>query len=630
VRRRRATLRQAATASLILLMLTGPMALAQAPSTPAVTFRASRDVISIDVVVRDREGRIVRGLSAEDFEIREDGRLQEILALSFDEADPSAPPTAAPLLQDLARPTARTTGSGDVDGVGQGRRLVLLLFDLSGMEADEVQRGVQAARRYVADQMTGADLVAVAALTWELRVLTDFTGDRDTVTEVLDSLVSVDVSTGDPAIAPAIDDGQPASGPPPTTAAIDARLRAIRLLADALATVPQKKALLYFTAGLANAAQDTPAELRQAVTASARANLSIYPVDTRGLQVVIPSGPARVGSRGGEGLFSGSDLNDQFTDLTASQDTMATMASATGGRMFTGSNDLGPAFTQVQLDTAAYYLLGYSSTNTVLDGRFRRVQVRVTREGLRVEARSGYYAERDFAHTGRQERETQLEERVLGGSVPSQLALGVTTSWQREGADSFRVPITISTPWSQDGPQEEDLLDVLAVVEDEQGRVIARARETLDVPSAASESRRLAYETVVTLPAGQFLVKAVMRENRGGQMGFVQADIRLPARVAELEPGPLHLTQTSDGLRLDTTVSGGQSASLVVGLTLFSGNERLVDIPLQAQPGATPYASAYSTWLPGSIKQGRYLYQITVTAPTGGQFAILRAEIDVP
>ena len=88
----------------------------------------------------------------------------------------------------------------------------------------------------------------------------------------------------------------------------------------------------------------------------------------------------------------GRGMQQQFSQLAASQDTLTSLAGDTGGRAFTDTNDFGEAFTRVQRDMSAYYLLGYSSTNPAKDGRFRRVQVRVKREGLRVEARAGYYA----------------------------------------------------------------------------------------------------------------------------------------------------------------------------------------------------------------------------------------------
>ena len=92
---------------------------------------------------------------------------------------------------------------------------------------------------------------------------------------------------------------------------------------------------------------------------------------------------------------------------------------------------------------SAYYILGYSSGNAARDGRFRRIQVRVKKEGLRVEARAGYYAERYFAHTARNDREAQLQEQLF--SAVSATDLPVFAS-----ADFFR--LTAEKHWWEGTP----------------------------------------------------------------------------------------------------------------------------------------------------------------------------------
>ncbi len=629
-----------AAALLTGLAATGLRVSAQEPATPLTIFRSSRDVISIDVVVRNRSGAIVSDLTAADFEIREDGRPQDVLTTRFEQTAASAPGETVPALQRLGLPpvsSATPTTATDVSG----RRLLLLLFDLSGMEPEEVQRGVQAALQFVDAQMTNADLVAVATLTWQLTVLTDFTGDREAVRRSLESMVAVDVSTGAPdGLDAAVDAAVDAGSGVTAVAATDARLRAVRLMADALAPIPQKKALLYFTAGLANAAQDTPAELRLALTSASRANLAIYPVDTRGLQAVIPSGPARVASRSGEGLFSGRDVNDQFTELATSQDTMASMASATGGRMFSGSNDVSAAFARVQQDTAAYYLLGYSSTNTLRDGRFRRVQVRVRREGLRVEARAGYYAERDFEHTSRTDREAQLEEHLLTPDV-SAFEVGASARWSRASDGTYRIPVTITVRVPATSTSG-DTVDLLAVVEDEDGRSLARVRDAITVPAEADKGDRLSYTTMLTLPSGHFTIRAVARENRAGEMGAVRTELRVPdlgAQSLALGPTWFSLAESSAAGRLSVEVYDAQRTAmsaipLVATTTLFVNDVQVFEgrmtpsRPLAVVGGGT---DIYQTTLPaGVLPAGRYRCQTTIVDPASGRFAILRNDIDIP
>ena len=115
----------------------------------------------------------------------------------------------------------------------------------------------------------------------------------------------------------------------------------------------------------------------------------------------MPGGDARQASGRGSALFSGRGVSQQFAQLAASQDTLTTLAADTGGRAFIDSNDFGEAFARVQRDMSAYYLLGYSSTQRD-EGRPLPPHPgpREDATGSRVEARAGYYADRDFAHTG--------------------------------------------------------------------------------------------------------------------------------------------------------------------------------------------------------------------------------------
>jgi VWFA-related protein len=283
-----------------------------------------------------------------------------------------------------------------------GHRLLTLVFDTSSMQPDEVQKAVDGAMKWVDQQMTPADLVAVAAINANLQLLTDFTSSKERMRAVLSSFAATDgtaFSAADPSTAATDEAAQTAaddadaidqSAQELDTFNNDVRLRALKTLADALAPIQQKKAILYFSSGMQRSGTDNQVELRAAVNAAAKANVAIYPVDARGLQVIVPGGSARTGSRGGAGAFSGSAVAGQFTELAAQQETLTALASDTGGTAFTDSNDFGEAFARVERDISSYYILGFVSANTNKDGRYRRLSVRVkNRPNVRVEAKGG-------------------------------------------------------------------------------------------------------------------------------------------------------------------------------------------------------------------------------------------------
>ena len=578
--------------------------------TPPV-FRTGVNLVLVDVVVRDRNGAFVKGLTSDDFELLEDGVRQQVVTFAVEEITPNAAPveTAATLTAagrlpspslrlgkaapttDAApaadAPAARPLTSEDV----AGHRLLTLVFDTSSMQPEDVQKAIDSATTWVDEQMTKADLVAIASIGSGLQVLTDFTSDKERVRTVLSAFAAtdgtayatVDASTAatDEAAQAATDDttAVDASAQELDTFNNDVRLRALKTLAEALRPIQQKKAIIYFSSGMQRSGTDNQIELRAAVNAAVRANVAIYPVDSRGLQAIVPGGSARQGSRGGIGAFSGRGVSDQFTQLAAQQETLTSLASDTGGTAFTDSNDFGEAFTRVQRDISSYYMLGFSSTNANRDGRFRRLTVRVkNRSALRVDAKSGYYADRDFAHTARSDREALLQEQLVTPIAATDVPLFVTAGWFRLAADRYYVPISVAVPGAsipQSG--EKATLDIAGFIRDERGAPVGRIRDTLTVPAASADvlaARQVLYQTGVTLPPGRFQVKVVVRENVNGQMGTFET----PVLVPELKQAPVKVSSLVLGTQLQS-VSARKTTNPLVrdGLELVPNLTHIVN-----------------------------------------------------
>jgi VWFA-related protein len=667
------------------LALTGT-AQQQQPRPPV--FRSARVLVSVDVVVRDRDGKIVKGLKPADFEVREDGRPQEVLTFSFQEiadADVKPMPTAdllAAVDEKGTQPAATDTAPKPMTSQDlAGRRLIVLLFDTSSMQPDDVQRAIDSANKYVSEQMSPADLIAVATVSTVLDVLSDFTGDRAKVAQTLAQLGYTEgTATPPPDATTAATDELTAAATEEAAASEsteqdmfnnDVRLRALRTLSEALAPLEQKKAIIYFSAGMQRSGQDNQIELRTAINAAVRAHVSIYPVDTRGLQAVVPGGDATRASGRGQSLFSGRGVQQQFSRLAASQDTLTSLAADTGGRAFTDTNNFGEAFTRVRRDMSAYYLLGYSSSDPSKDGRFRRIQVRTKTDGYRVESRAGYFAERDFAHTSKTDRETQLQEQMMSAVSSTDLPVMVNGGFFRMATDRYYVPISVAVPGYAvpvRSEKEEVSLDVLGMVTDEQGRPLGRMRETLKFPGSTGTTlsgKQVLYQSGVTLPPGRFAVKVVVRENTTGKMGSFETTLAVP----ELKQAPVKVSSVvlstqlqqgargrtasplvRDGVQLvpnvthvvgkdqklffyyevyDPVEAAGEGGPQVrTSLAFYRGKVKVFETPVVervALDAADRKAAVFQFELPaGSFSPGLYTCQINIIDAAAGRFAFPR------
>jgi len=671
----------------------------------APIFRSSVNLVLVDVVVRDRSGAIVKGLTADDFELQEDGVKQQIVTFAFEDIKPGAAPietagtlaaaakpatgaastpvpvTLAPAARDADADTPHPLTSDEV----AGHRLMTLVFDTSSMQPDELQKAIDGAQKWVDEQMTPADLVAVASIGSSLQVLSDFSSDKERVHAAVAGLSPLDATafTAVDASSAATDEASNAATTDATTVDQsaqeldtfnnDVRLRALRTLAEALQPLQQKKAIIYFSSGLQRSGTDNQVELRAAVNAAVRANVQIYPVDARGLQAVVPGGSARQASRGGLAAFSGSAISNQFTQLAAQQETLTSLASDTGGTAFTDSNDFGEAFTKVERDISSYYILGFASTNPARDGRFRRLTVRLkNRSNLRVDNKAGYYADRDFAHTAKADREQLLQEQLQAALPATDVPLFVTAGWFRLATDRYYVPIALAVPGSAVPPStEKNTLDIAGFIRDERGFPVGRIRDTLTIPASTGDSlasRQVLYQTGVTLPPGAFSVKIVVRENVNGAMGTFETPIAVP----ELKQAPVKVSSVVLGTQLESAGTRKTSSPLVhdgvelvpnlthivgrdqqlyfyyevydpaadngmpaveTSLTFFRGKAKVFETPLVQRDRvdvADRHAAVFQFELPaGSLAPGLYTCQVNIVDTVAGKFSFPRLQLYV-
>ena len=521
--------------------------------SPQFTLRTDTDLVLVNVTVRDRQGNFVRDLKLEDFTLLEDGKVQRVSSLDVETPDAivASEPQVPNLLTNLDTP-ATNQPQRVADEIFRNRRLVVLFFDLSSMQPEEVTRAANSAVEYVQKQMSPADLIAIVSLANTVTVNQDFTSDRD---QLLSAIQAFNPESGRGLEEGAAGETAEAEGTGEAFTGdetefnifnTDRRLEAIRSLADALATIEQRKSVLYFASGLNRTGIENQSQLRVAINAAVRANLSIYTVDVRGLQALPPGGDASRASQFSSATFSGQTVQRQFDSTFSSQETLVTLASGTGGRAFLDTNDFRPAYTKMIEDTSMYYVLGYRSTNTAKDGRFRKITVTVKRRDVKVDNRHGYYAPADFQHSTKEDRDRQIQEQLASDLPNTDLPVYLSTGYFRLSDVRYFVPVSVvvpgaAIPFTRTGDEDRSTLDVAGVVRDKSQRPFGIIRDTvkLAVESAKDVKRKnVQYDTGFLLPPGDYSLKVVLRENQTGQTGSFETEVIVP----NLKDAPLKIS----------------------------------------------------------------------------------------
>jgi VWFA-related protein len=396
------------------LLATAPSALSQSASSQQqrLTFSTSTTIVEVDVIVQDRQGEFVPGLTAEDLQLFEDGKPQKIDQFYM-------------VTHERGGQAFPVTGDVDVAPEDRARRIFVVLFDEAHMDHEGLARAKVGAERFINDNLGPGDFGGVyynsamyngrltnsraelvtainnvrpgfenrQALLSTFREFPRIPGEIDAVRIADGSLEVVDrlakqVCTDDPFNC------QLNGGENQVENLIQQKARLyvrqarlltsntmsnLRYVVNRLARIPGRKTLVFLSEGFF--VEDSRVELTNIAAEAARAGTVIYNIDSRGL-VGSPSANSDV-------------LRPEAGRSTAwdtGEDGPMILASATGGLRFKNIDDISRAFNLVVRDTSTYYVIGYQPDNPTMDGTYRKIEVKPTTSGLRVRSRQGYRA----------------------------------------------------------------------------------------------------------------------------------------------------------------------------------------------------------------------------------------------
>jgi len=575
-----------------------------------VTFSTTRQLVVEDVIVKSQNGKPVDNLKASDFVVTEDGKPQQISVFEFqklsEEAVPVPPPAlqkrtevavaaAAPAVKPLTAVEIAPEKPGDLKY--RDKRLMVMFFDMTSMPIQDQMRAQAAALKFLNTQMTASDLMAIMTFASDIKVVEDFTDDRDLLTQDIKKLVIGEGLGLDETVA---DDSASDTGAAfqqdDTEFNIfntDRQLSALESAVKMLASLNEKKALVYFASGMTRNGLDNQAQLQATINAAIRSNVSFYPIDARGLVAAAPMGDATKGSPGSQAMYSGSSARAGVSNFQGQQETLYTLASDTGGKALLDNNDLSMGIVQAQKDISSYYIIGYYSANEALDGRFRRVKIALKDKETaarvaRLDYRQGYYASKEFGKLNTTDKERQLAEALMLGDPVTDIDIAVEIDYFRLAHDRYFVPVVAKIPGSElelarHGGAESTRIDFIGQVKDSAGKIVQNVRDMADVKLKGQTAADLAkhpleYDTGFTLAPGKYNLKFLARENETGKMGTYEINFAIPDLTADQKLLPISsVILSSQRIALDAAVfSAEKDKKLLAANPLVEGGQKLV------------------------------------------------------
>ena len=536
------------------------------------TFTTGTQLVVETVVVTDKKGNPVEGLTAKDFTVTEDGNPQEIRFFEYQKlpreralGSNERAPEQAHIYDKLGRSQIAPETPGDTRY--KDRRLLALYFDMTAMPPADQIRALGAAQKFIRTQMMSSDLVAILRYSGgSVDVLQDFTADRNRLLSIIATLIvgegqgfeesPNDASSADTGAAFGQDDSEF------NIFNTDRQLSALQTAAKMLGQLNEKKSLVYFASGLRLNGLNNQAQLRATINSAIRAGVSFWPIDARGLVAEAPMGDATKGSPGNIGMYSGTAALANTTNFQQSQDSLYALASDTGGKALFDSNDLERGIVQAEQAVPSYYIIGYYSANAAQDGKFRRIKISLN-GGLeaKLDYRQGYFASKQFSKFTAADKERQLEDALMLPDPITELTIAMEIDYFQMNRAEYFVPIVVKIPGrelalAKKGGAERTMIDFIGEIKDAFGTTMSNVRDKVnvkltDATAAELAKRPIVYDTGFTLLPGKYSIKFLARDAETGRIGTYQTTFVVP-----------NLNKEDKRLAISSVVLSGQRIEL--------------------------------------------------------------------
>jgi VWFA-related protein len=479
-------------------MLAAVRSVGHGQQVPPPRFTAGVDLVQIDVSVLDRQGAPVAGLSADDFVVLENGKPQQIRGFV---------PVALPPPIDPPAAWQRDIGPDVVSNAAETRRLVVILMDdaLTGYEEGESKRARTVAHAAV-ERLGPADLAAVVFT--HLGRAQNFTADRRELAAAIESFTPRGGLSPERPLACLLQRG----------GCVVASLRSI---GDVLAAAPPGRTLLIYIGSAPDInfrgdGDDPVSVVTDMFRSLQQANVEVNAFDVAGLRTFAGKASDRTVK----------DMNERVIGARASQDNLRTLADNTGGRAVVNTNAPETAIADVFRRNSIYYLVGFQSSDTRSDGRYRRIEVKVNRPDVEVRTRSGYYPARP-ADTRKGRDVAPLDAALANGLALPDLPLRLHASVvPAPGGRDAWVIVTSGLLQSPDFGAEH--VTVLTAAFDTGATERGRHRQSFDLQARAADSGTFQYDVHARflLRPGRYEIRVAAES--GSRRGTVMKSVDVP------------------------------------------------------------------------------------------------------
>ncbi|PYP88680.1 MAG: hypothetical protein DMF61_05725 [Blastocatellia bacterium AA13] len=553
--------------------------------------RISTELVQLDVVVTDKSGKIKRGLERSDFEIYENGKKQATSFFEFVDSGKT---------RHSSEPGGKDADYAPITGQGPsasqiGRVFAFVVDDLT-IDYDDLNLVRKMLNNFVDNEVKPNDLIAIVRTVGGKGLLQQFSADKallhraiSTLTPVTHQLAAFN-NPAPPRLNPQqtpgggtasmtnteeINGGMPDSDNP-----LDDTNRAMRafmslgtagFVVDSMKQLPGRKSLVLISGGLpvlsANAGTESAnlTDFLNSLTDRAtRASVSINTMDIRGLKAFsgiagfadtparsamdVPVSGQRQSSsstndpRNGRGFGRVPDEalfgdNNPFDEMEG-HNGLRILAAATGGISVLSKNDFDDGLQKIAGASDGYYLLAYTPSDTKFNGDFRKVEVKVKADGIRVYSRRGYLAREEKPQAAPATKQDQLLAAIKSPLALREVEMDATLLYKRAPQNRGAVDIDLVIDSkklrfeSNEGKHKSDL-DVAGFVFDQFGKLRGGFSETIAPVLNQDEFARimkggLSYSANTVLAPGVYQVRIAVRDNKTGSIGTLSRYLEIP------------------------------------------------------------------------------------------------------